>query len=199
MVRVRLAVLAVAVAVSCGACGSAGDSTGEPSVETGKPGQIRTTTSPGEKTQPQSNDADVEFVRAMLVHRGQRLAIARLAPRRAKNAQVRALAKGIGAAQPRRIDRTKAWLKTHAGSKNPDDTNDVPGLVTKDQMDRLTAAKGAMFDRLFLRALIVQDEAALKMAQDVQLGGIDTQVQDMAGVVISTYSDEIARLRAIRA
>lgn len=196
--RVRLAVLVVLAGAVISACDGTGGVSGKPTVETGKPGQIQTTTSPGDKTQPQSNDADVEYVRAMLVHRGQRMTMAALVPTRTKNAQVRTLARAIGAAQRRPIEQMKAWLKTRTGSKGPDDKDDVPGVVSKTRMDQLAAAKGADFDRLFLHMMIVQDEAALKMAQDVQLDGIDTRVQDMADTVITTYSDEIARIRAIR-
>ena len=43
----------------------------------------------------------------------------------------------------------------------------MPGMLTPEEMDRLAAAKGAEFDRLFLEGMIKHHEGALTMVQEL--------------------------------
>jgi uncharacterized protein (DUF305 family) len=43
----------------------------------------------------------------------------------------------------------------------------MPGMLTPEEMERLSAAKGAEFDRLFLEGMIKHHEGALVMVKEL--------------------------------
>jgi uncharacterized protein (DUF305 family) len=70
----------------------------------------------------------------------------------------------------------------------------MPGMLTAQQMQALTKANGATFDRLFLTGMIQHHNGALVMVQDLFAtpgAGQDSQLFDFATDVDNTQSAEI--------
>ena len=145
--------------------------------------------------------ADVAFMSGMIHHHAQAIVMARLVPTNTDNASIGVLAARIINAQRDEIARMQQWLRDR-GQPVPelhitddhvmvmDAAHDahMPGLLTAVQLDRLAAARGAEFDRLFLEYMIqhhagavtmvhelfatdgaAQDDAVFKLASDVQV------------------------------
>jgi uncharacterized protein (DUF305 family) len=174
----------------------------------GKPGEPARTLSPGEtlpKTpQAPPSDAEVRFLRDMIVHHQQAIEMARLGPERAAALDVKRIADRIAASQTPEIEAMNTWLRTHgqptvdpahAGHESHDG---MPGMATPAQLDALRAATGTAFDALFLQLMITHHEGALTMAGEIQLKGKDPRIQEIADEVIAVQSAEINRMRAIR-
>jgi uncharacterized protein (DUF305 family) len=176
-----------------------------PVIVPGKPGEEASTIPPGEATpleEEAPNDADVTFVRDMIVHHAQAVELADLAPDRADRKDVAGLADRIADTQRPEIDMLNRWLKlyklpevdpaghgaSHAG---------MPGMATSEQLAQLREARGAAFDRLFLQLMITHHEGALTMVEEVRRGGVNVRVQEIADDVAVVQSDEINRMRGM--
>ena len=216
MLRLSAPLLAVALAASLTACSSdiepraGAEAVPEPSVTftadvpvliPGAPGEEPAVVAPGEQGALPNPDlfdaADVEFVTAMVPHHAQALEMAELAPERAKDQRVRAMAERIAAGQGPEIATMQTWLEQRGLPKaDAEAGHDMQGMVTGEQMTQLLAAEGEQFDRLFLTSMIAHHEGALAMAN--RLGqGTHPQVMDMAKDVSATQSFEIERMQEV--
>jgi uncharacterized protein (DUF305 family) len=81
---------------------------------------------------------------------------------------------------------------------------DMPGLLTPAQLDRLERARGAGFDRLFLRGMIQHHEGAVVMVETLLTGGEggqESEIFQLASHIGTDQQVEIAsmkrRLRAL--
>nr|WP_277033810.1 DUF305 domain-containing protein [Actinacidiphila oryziradicis] len=63
---------------------------------------------------------------------------------------------------------------------------------------RAGAARGAAFERLFLKLMITHQQGAVTMATDVLSAGNDIQVGEWATEVTAQQTSEIARMRGLR-
>lgn len=216
--RRLLPVVLLATLVGCGGAAPGGPAPdGGPAtvIVPGGPGevaQVLPVDEARERMTPQPvSPADVAFVSGMIPHHEQALTMAALAPERAADPQVRAIAERITAAQGPEILALQGWLDAqeaagrlvgqagghggghgsgHAGGQHP-------GMATPAQLDELAAASGAEFDRLFLRLMITHHEGALRMADDQRRGGSDVLASQMADDVTSGQSTEIERMRGL--
>lgn len=139
----------------------------------GAPGESPAVVQPGDSGQMANaglyGDADVTFVADMAVHHAQALRMAELAPERAQDQQVRALADRIAAGQGPEIAAMQAWLAQQglpAADVEADHTahQGMPGMATPEEMTRLVAARGTAFDRMFLTMMTTHHEGAIEMA-----------------------------------
>jgi uncharacterized protein (DUF305 family) len=64
-------------------------------------------------------------------------------------------------------------------------------------MERLAAAEGDEFDRLFVELMTVHHEGAVTMAEDVLAEGKDQTVMRMANDVIAEQNADIARMELV--
>ncbi|MEU6129760.1 DUF305 domain-containing protein [Saccharopolyspora sp. NPDC047091] len=159
-------------------------------------------------------DAEIGYVRMMIVHHEQAVRMTDLAETRAQEPRVRALAARIGGVQPAEIGAMRGWLGTHDVPETPDadahsghhgehhaaaEQHDMPGMATPAQLADLETARGTDFDRLFLRLMTAHHEGAVRMATDVLATGVDEQVHEMAQDVLVTQSDEIGTMRRLAA
>lgn len=152
--------------------------------------------------------ADVEFVAAMVPHHEQALELAALAPGRAVDPGVLAIADRISAVQGAEIAMMRSWLDGrddalgggHGGGHGTGHEGELhPGMATPEQVAALGAATGPAFDRMFLDLMIAHHEGALVMADAVRAGGTDVLVSQMADDVTVTQSAEIGRMRDLLA
>ena len=222
-----VALLGAAVLVACGGSGTSGSTpaadpsgshsasdraTGSsaPVLQPGSPGEPMTTIAPEDApTGDPWNHTDVAFVQMMIPHHAQALVMARLAPDRAHDPEVKALAARIEGAQGPEIVGMAGWLEG-VGVEVPRAAEDpelydhgahghqaMVGMLGEQQMAALEAAHGARFDRLFLRGMIAHHEGAIEMADSVLAAGSDPQVIDMANDVVATQSVEIERMQRL--
>lgn len=140
-------------------------------------------------------DADVAFMIGMIGHHAQALIISELAPENNASSEIQVLAARIINAQKDEIASMQRWLadrnqavpEIHIDGLNlmihgvgdhgnhADHTN-MPGMLSQEQLQELSEAKGAEFDRLFLEYMIEHHNGAVVMVKD--LFGTDGAVQD---------------------
>ena len=77
----------------------------------------------------------------------------------------------------------------------------MPGMLSLADMDRLAAARGRAFDRLFLRSMIRHHEGALTMVSELYAGnnGAESEVDAFARHLDADQQIEIARLQELLA
>jgi len=145
------------------------------------------------------NTIDVTFVQMMIVHHAQAVAMAELAPQRAGDRKVRALAERIAAAQQPEIDWLRGWLR---GRGLPEaapghDHGTMAGMQSAADMAALTAARGAEFDRRFVTMMIAHHRGAIRMAGDALGGGTDAVLHETANEMAVEQGSEIRRLEQL--
>jgi uncharacterized protein (DUF305 family) len=164
--------------------------------------------------------ADAAFMQGMIGHHAQALVMAALVPSRTATPALRALAERIDVSQRDEIAAMRQWLADR-GEPVPDSTGALPGaagahaghdahaghgagampgMLTPVQLAELAAARGAAFDRLFLRLMIQHHEGALVMVRDLlATPGAAREAQTFAFVsdVDTDQRAEIARMQAL--
>ncbi|MEU6660299.1 DUF305 domain-containing protein [Streptomyces sp. NPDC046821] len=189
-----------------GAGGGGGDAKsragGGPSViAPGKPGEGAETLSAAEaekrKSDDSPNSADFSYAQMMITHHTQALQMTELAPKRAESGKVKRLAERITAAQGPEIGAMEGWLNSHGRERESGmhHHDAMPGMATEEQLRTLRAARGAAFDKLFLKLMITHHQGAVTMATDVLSEGNNVQVEEMANDVIAQQTSEIERMR----
>ncbi|MET0424322.1 MAG: DUF305 domain-containing protein [Actinoplanes sp.] len=165
----------------------------------GAPGDPATVTDSDQVRAPDGstyNAIDTTFVQMMIVHHGQAIEMARLAPGRAANSRLRALADRIGAAQAPEVAWLQSWLQARAlPSSDPGhDHGTMPGMQTPAAMTELAGLSGAAFDSRFVTMMTAHHQGAVQMAGDVVGGGSDEQLREVANEMSVEQGVEIGRL-----
>jgi uncharacterized protein (DUF305 family) len=196
-----VAPLAAAVLAACGAGAS-----GSPP-ETAPPAVPVRESPPATGTAARAyHEADVRFLQMMIPHHAQALEMTALAPSRSTRDDVRLTAQRIELSQQDEIAMMQRWLRArrveaaHAGHQHGAGHAHMPGMLAPQEMDRLRAARGAEFDRLFLEYMIRHHEGALAMVAELFAtpgAGQEPELFSMASEVDSDQRMEIARMRAM--
>lgn len=173
-------------------------------VQPGRPGEP-TSTVVGAAEQRWNHD-DIAFVQMMLPHHRQALEMAALAPDRAEDERVLALAERIAAAQAPEV-LVLASLLAERGVDVPEPGEDprkydhaehghhaMQGMLTTAQLAALAEAQGADFDRLFLERMVDHHAGAVAMAADVRRTGASQRVAELALDVQAGQAAEITRM-----
>ncbi|MEW1638684.1 DUF305 domain-containing protein [Streptomyces sp. NPDC093801] len=173
-------------------------------VAPGRPGEDSRTLTPEQAARQRPDDspnaADRAYVRRMIEHHRQALAMSALAPDRASADGVRRLAERIAAAQGPEIGAMEKWQARHpapAGDPGGHDHGAMPGMATEQQLRELAQARGAAFDRLFLSLMTAHHQGAVTMAGEALAQGNNGAVEEMANEVVAVQSAEIHRMRAM--
>jgi uncharacterized protein (DUF305 family) len=174
---------------------------------------------------PAGLEAEIRFLRDMIEHHRQALELTALVPERAASGDVRRLARRIEISQADEIRMMEAWLArreaalpvgerhgqpphpghhAHTAAHDPahDAAHDMPGMLTPAQLERLAAARGAEFDRVFLESMIFHHEGALAMVAELleQPGAAaEPELFMFAAHVDADQYAEIARMRSMLA
>ena len=149
-------------------------------VQPGAPGEPSRTLPPSTRpTVPNVSPADVAFMQGMIMHHSQAVEMTALIPSRTENKDVRSLGAKISSSQADEINFMKRWLVMRRestsmampGMPEMDMSGQpmppMPGMLTAKQMEALSQAKGAEFDRLFLTGMIQHHNGALVMVKDL--------------------------------
>ncbi|MEU8007949.1 DUF305 domain-containing protein [Catellatospora sp. NPDC049111] len=149
------------------------------------------------------NDADVAFAQAMIPHHQQAVRMAQLAPTRAADAEVKALAEQIRAAQDPEIATMTGWLQTWqrptAMPGHESGHQGMPGMMSDAQLAALQAASGREFDRMFSELMIAHHEGAIMMAQQEIANGANAAAKELAQQIVTAQQAEIATMKALLA
>ena len=145
------------------------------------------------------NAADVTFAQDMIAHHRSAIEMATTATSQADTQAVKDLASRISAAQGPELDQMTDWLNTW-GEMVPGDSmagmdhSSMPGMMTDEQMDQLTAATGADFDRMFLEMMTAHHQGAIDMARTEQADGSNPQAVALARSIETSQTAEVAEM-----
>jgi uncharacterized protein (DUF305 family) len=150
--------------------------------------------------------ADVRFMQGMIAHHGQAVLMTSLVPGRTTRNDLRLIAQRIDVSQQDEIVMMQGWLRARGEEVPAADAGHhhhggpMPGMLTPEEIARLTAASGAEFDRLFLEGMIRHHEGALTMVAELfgtPGAGQESQIYQFASDVDADQRAEIARMRGV--
>jgi uncharacterized protein (DUF305 family) len=231
--RLGVAAIAASLAFVLAACSGGNPSGAATSGTTSGTTSARSTSSPASISASASatatatatfNDADVAFAQMMIVHHQGAIQMADLAPSRAQNQDVLALAARIKAAQAPEIDQMTSWLTAWGAAPSmmsgsatsgmggmdmggmdmggttsaaESSAMSMPGMMSGDQMQQLESASGAAFDKMFLELMIVHHQGAIEMAETEIADGSNPEAVALAQKIKSDQTAEIAEIQAL--
>lgn len=153
-------------------------------------------------------EADVRFLTMMIAHHAQAIVMSKMAPSHGASASLRTLAARIINAQRDEIAIMQQWLHDRRqpvpDPSRPDDhaTHAMPGMLTTAEMAALDAARGAAFDKRFLRSMISHHEGAVTMVTQLFAtdgAGQNPTVFKLASDINVDQRTEIARMQRMLA
>lgn len=153
------------------------------------------------------NDADLRFMRHMIVHHEQALVMADLVPERSDRAEFREFARYVKRAQAAEIALMQALLDLAAARgmevpmHGPHGDPPMAGMLSSTQIAALEAARGPEFERLWLEGMIYHHEGAIDMAYAQQAQQLENAhrpygLQVLVEDIVDEQRAEIAKMRA---
>lgn len=156
--------------------------------------------------------ADVDFMTGMIAHHAQALVMAGMAPSHGASATVQTLSARIINSQQDEIATMQDWLRLRDQPVPvveiegldvmlqgvPEHHRHMPGMLTKEQLEQLDAARDEEFDRLFLTYMIQHHQGAVSMVHDLFAtdgAGQDEPAFKLASDIQADQNTEIARMQ----
>jgi uncharacterized protein (DUF305 family) len=159
-------------------------------------------------------EADAKFMTMMIGHHAQALVMSRLAPENGASDQVQTLAARIINSQKDEIATMQQWLR----ERNQPTVDlkieglklmingmrsghmDMVGMLSQNQLEELSNARGTEFDRLFLKYMISHHKGAVVMVDN--LLKVDGAAQEEAAFKLASginadQQTEIARMQSM--
>jgi len=201
--RTSAALLAALVLASCGGGTAA----------TG--GDLAAYAAAVERNRTPANPADVRFLTGMIPHHAQAVLFAGWAGSHGAGRAVTAFCERVVVGQRDEIATMSTWLRDH-GEDIPELDPEtmqmrmdmdmpgmehhmrMPGMLTKEQLAELDAARGGDFDRIFLTYMIGHHQGALTMVDELfsSFGGAqDNVIYKIASDIYADQSTEIERMQ----
>lgn len=157
----------------------------------------------------QHNDADVTFASDMIQHHAQALAMVNLTRDRPLEPAVRELAEAIRDAQAPEIEQMADWLDEwgqeipetmndhmhHDMGTMPEGAEDVPGMMSGDDMAALENASDEEFQTLWLEMMVDHHRGAVEMARDEVADGRYRPAVDLAKSISDSQEAEIKEMK----
>lgn len=180
-----------------------------PLVQPGAPGQdsrVVTSAQASDLSRVAFTTADVEFMQGMIGHHGQAIEMTDLIPTHSDSSDMRKLGQRIALSQADEITMMKRWLETRRQevpgphAMHMHGAMLMPGMLAPEEMERLAAAHGAGFDRLFLEGMIKHHGGALRMVAELFThpgAAQDSDIFAFASDVDGDQRMEIARMGAM--
>jgi uncharacterized protein (DUF305 family) len=139
----------------------------------GSPSRVIPSDKATDLSKVQATKADVEFMQGMIHHHLQAIDMTTLLAENTQNDDMRKLGLRMAISQSDEIKMMRRWLETR-GEQAPDDHAQhmadaplMPGMLSREEMTRLAAAKGREFDLLFLEGMIKHHRGALVMVEQL--------------------------------
>lgn len=199
--RLAVATAAITALAGLGACGNTSD-------------QKKTTSTSSTSQSATHNGVDVTFASSMIPHHQQALEMVGLTKGRTLDPAVQQLADQIKAAQSPEIDAMTGWLKqwgkpvpgaAAAGQDSRDmggmamGSQDMPGMMSADDMARLKKASDAAFQDMWLHMMVRHHEGAITMAKTELTAGKSDQAKKLAQSIIDGQQTEIDQMKRLLA
>lgn len=187
------------------ACGSgSGSPAGGHDMSTMSPSS---TSAPAATAAPDHNDADVAFATDMIAHHSQAVQMAEMALKQSTTASIKALAGEIKAAQDPEIQTMAGWLKAWgkpvptpmAGHDMGSMSGSMQGMMSPQEMDALSKASGAAFDRMWLQMMIKHHQGAVAMSKAQLTQGSSPAAKKLAQAIIDGQTKEITQMTGMLA
>lgn len=198
----------VGLAAAAGCASTAATSSKPVVLQPGAPGEESRDVSNSRRSTVKHTAADVKFMQGMIGHHQQAIEMAVLLKTRTNSEDMKLLALRIEVSQADEIKMMQDWLKSR-GEEVPSihamhmhGATLMPGMLTTEEMERLAAAKGTEFDKLFLEGMIKHHNGALIMVKelfDSPGAGQESNIFAFASDVDADQRMEIDRMRAMRA
>ena len=185
-------------------------------VQPGAPGQPTRTLPPDTRAKlPPYSQADVQFMRGMILHHAQAVEMTALIDSHTENKEIRSLGARISRSQSDEMSFMKRWLTARGESMVPpmspemhdmhgtnmsEHHNLMPGMLSAKQMEALRNSKGKEFDQLFLAGMIQHHNGALAMVKelfDTAGAGQDAELFNFATDVESGQRAEIRIMKTM--
>lgn len=159
------------------------------------------------------NDADVAFATDMIQHHAQAMAMVNLTAGRPMDPEFKVLSQGIRDAQGPEIETMADWLEEwsekvpetvndhvhHDMGTMPEGTENMPGMMTADEMRSLDNASDTEFQKRWLEMMIRHHEGAIDMAENEVKHGQYKPAVDLARSIISAQKAEIDEMKGLLA
>lgn len=200
-----------------------------PIIQPGAPGAASRTITAGEAlslSRTTFTAGDVAFMQHMIVHHGQAVEMVALLEAQGQSVTIKRLGQRIALSQEAEIAIMRTWLTdrgqplempgmdhaAHGGMDHsmhgdmsgeaaaPSETAIMPGMLSPAQMQRLAAAHGPAFDRLFLEGMIQHHKGALDMVDGLLAqanAAEDPMLSDFTTSVVADQSAEILRMQSV--
>ena len=158
---------------------------------------------------PGQGSVDDGFLKDMLTHHDQALGVATLVVANGEDPTVRSYAREVlvfqgyeigvmtqmlddwGHSRSGRSEQAMAWMDM------PVPVEQMPGLLTDEQLDQLKAASGAELDALFLDLMAEHHRGGLHMAEYAAVNAGDADVRELAARIARNQAGEINEYRAL--
>jgi uncharacterized protein (DUF305 family) len=144
------------------------------------------------------NDADVDFLQAMIPHHQQAISIARLATGRTRRPELGKLAATITTRNTAEITLMQGWLTQWRRPATADADHDpslLPGMLAEGQLEWLQTRTGTQFDRGFLTMMGTHHCGAVELAEGELHAGASTRVKAFARQLLTAQQYEIRQLQ----
>lgn len=157
----------------------------------------------------QHNDADVAFASDMIQHHAQALAMVNLTVVRPMDPRFQKLSEGIRDAQGPEIETMTDWLDDwdeevpetsndhmhHDMGTMPEGTDDMPGMMSAEEMEELEETSDAEFQRMWLQMMIRHHRGAIEMAEVEIEDGRYKPAVELAKAIIAAQEAEIDEMK----
>jgi uncharacterized protein (DUF305 family) len=187
----------------------AGTGSSPPIIQPGAPGEashVISAETAADLSQVQYIGADIKFMQGMIGHHAQAVAMVALVPSRTSSEDMKKLALRIDLSQQDEIKMIQRWLEVRGqqvpapGAHQMFGATLMPGMLTPEEMERLAAAKGTEFERLFLEGMIKHHGGAIAMVEDLFSSpgaGQEVEIFSFASDVDADQRMEIDRMGAM--
>ncbi len=135
------------------------------------------------------------FLKSMIHHHDSGVEMAELAQANAKHPEVRALGQKIAKVQQHEIDEMTGWLKAwHKEDAERNFKDEKMDEEMKMTMEKLGAAEGEEFDRLFLKSMIKHHRDGMAMAKLVPEKSKRAELVSAAKKMVSDQTRELEQM-----
>ena len=199
-----------------------------PVLQPGMPGEPARTLAPEDAAPPTDGErwspADAALLQQMVTHHRQAVEMSALAPERAGDPDVVALAERIGLGQEPEIQVMVGWLEQREQTVPPErswlsgrgevadgtdagagahgghgaGSGSMAGMASAVEVQQLADARGEEFDALFVELMVRHHRGAIAMVEEHAAEGVDVQVREMADEMTAVQTAEIAHLESLR-
>ncbi len=178
-------------------------------IQPGAPGQAGRAVTAAQATdlsKVQYTQADAKFMQGMIGHHTQAVEMVELLKARTQWSDLKMLGLRIEVSQEDEIKMMGSWLRGRGQDvPGPHAMHEhgatlMPGMLSAEEMEKLTAAKGPEFDRLFLEGMIKHHGGAITMVEELFAtpgAGQDGDIYAFASDVVSDQRMEIDRMGAM--